>query len=59
MNGKKYNPTLIEEGIAALVIPICVALSPLLRPWHSLLVGNSRQAGTGRIGSRCRSNFLR
>jgi hypothetical protein len=31
----KFNPTLIEEVLAALAIPVCVVLSPLLRPWYS------------------------
>lgn len=35
MRNNKFNPTIIEEGLAALAIPACVVFSPLLRPWYS------------------------
>jgi len=34
MTTSKFNPTVIEEGLGALAIPLCVALSPFLRPWY-------------------------
>lgn len=35
MANNRFNPTLIEEGVGALMIATCIALSPLLRPWYS------------------------
>ncbi len=34
MTGKKFNPTLIEEGLGALAIVASIVSSPLLRPWY-------------------------
>ena len=35
MTDNNFNPTVIEEGLGALLIVTCIALSPLLRPWYS------------------------
>ena len=35
MTNRKYNPTIIEEGLGAAMIIISVLASPLLRPWYS------------------------
>jgi hypothetical protein len=35
MADKKFNPTVIEEGLGALAIAGCIVTSPLTRPWYS------------------------
>ena len=35
MAAKRFNPTLIEEGLGAVAISLTVLTSPLLRPWYS------------------------
>ena len=35
MAEKKYNPTIIEEGLGAVSIAVSIVSSPLLRPWYS------------------------
>lgn len=35
MAAKRFNPTLIEEGLGAAAIALTVLTSPLLRPWYS------------------------
>ena len=34
LENRKYNPTLLDEVLAALAIPACVIASPVLRPWY-------------------------
>jgi hypothetical protein len=35
MADKRFNPTIIEEGLGAVAIATSIVLSPLLRPWYS------------------------
>lgn len=35
MTERRFNPTLIDEGVGAAAIGITVLASPLLRPWYS------------------------
>jgi hypothetical protein len=35
METRNFNPTVIEEGLGALLIGACIAFRPLLRPWYS------------------------
>lgn len=35
MTQKKFNSTIIEEGLGALAIAGCIVTSPLTRPWYS------------------------
>ncbi|MBI9043129.1 MAG: hypothetical protein JEZ06_01515 [Anaerolineaceae bacterium] len=34
MSDKKYNPSIVEEGIGGLTILSCILFSPVLRPWY-------------------------
>ncbi len=34
MTDKRFNPSLIEEGLGAVTIAACIVGSPLLRPWY-------------------------
>jgi hypothetical protein len=35
MMDRRFNPTIIEEGLGALAIAGSIVTSPLLRPWYS------------------------
>jgi hypothetical protein len=34
MHAKRFNPSIIEEGLGAVAIAACIVGSPLLRPWY-------------------------